>query len=254
VRIIALANEKGGSGKTTTAVNLSACLAEKGKKTLLIDLDPQSASSRWLRKEDQAGQLLDAFTGAVKLSDLVQNVGPSLDIIPSNRRLGTADGVFPFDANPKTIMAKAFASLPRRWDFVLCDCPPNLGVLTLGALSAVQEVLITCEAHYLAMQGLVDLTDTIEKIKGASNPKLKTAGIVVCRADYRTNHTKEIIEQLRGAFGKQVLKSVIRENIRLAECPAYGHHILDYHQYCNGAEDYRSLAKEIIKQDKKRRK
>lgn len=251
MRIIALANEKGGSGKTTTAVNLSACLAEKGKRTLLIDLDPQSASSRWLRKEDEAGQLLDAFTGGVKLADLVQNVGPNLDMIPSSRRLGTADGVFPFDTNPKTIMARAFKELPKKWDYVLCDCPPNLGVLTLGALSAVQEVLITCEAHYLAMQGLVDITDTIDKVTGSSNPALKIAGIVVCRADYRTNHTKEIIEQLRGAFGKQVLKSVIRENIRLAECPAYGFHILDYHQYCNGAEDYRSLAKEIIKQTKR---
>ncbi len=252
MRTIAILNQKGGSGKTTTAVNLAASLAESGRRVLIMDLDPAAAASSWLGFKDANRGLLEVLTEGKNLVDLVQPTAiPNLDIIASSMSLSGAGKALAGEIGVETVLRKRIAKLPAdRWDFLIKDCPPSLDLLTINALSAAQEVLIPVEAHIMALGGLYSLTQTVEVVQERLNPGLFICGILACRVDQRTNHSREVVESLHQKFGKLVYKTSIRENVRLAECPSFGKPITMYASSSTGAEDYRSLARELLKRNK----
>jgi len=250
-RLIAISNQKGGSGKTTTAVNLAAALSEKGRRVLVVDLDPQGSASAWLGVEDGGAGLLDVFTQDRKLLDLVRaSSAPGVDVVPSSPRLAGVDRALAEEVGPETILRGHLGRLPPRWKYILLDCPPALGILTVNALTSAREVLITVEAHVMALQGLAKLLQTIEVVRKRLNTKLELAGVLACRVDARTRHGLEVVEDLRSRFADQMYKTEIRENVRLAECPSFRQPITQYDIHSRGAEDYRELAREVIAQER----
>jgi chromosome partitioning protein len=250
-RLIAITNQKGGSGKTTSAVNLAAALAEGKRQVLVVDLDPQASASTWLGVKDGGRGLLDLLTEGGKLSDLVrQTNAPGVDLIPSSSWLVGAEKALAGEVAAETILRGYLAGLPAQWKYILLDCPPALGILTVNALAAAREVLVTVEAHVMALQGLARLIQTVGVIRERLNPGLEITGILACRVDARTRHAQDIVEELRTRFGKLVFKTGIRENVRLAECPSFGQPITQYAPQSHGAEDYRALAREIIAQER----
>jgi len=252
MRTIAVTNQKGGSGKTTTSVNLAAALGEKGKRVLLVDLDAQASSSTWYGVKDGGKGLFDVFVGNGNLVDLVhQTSAPGVELIPSSSWLMGTDKSLAGEVGAETILRRHLDRLPRdRWEYVLLDCPPALGVLTVNALAAAGEVLVPVESHVLALNGLAQLLKTLDVVKERLNPSLEIMGILACRVDSRTRHALEVVEMLRTRFGKQVFKTVIRENVRLAESPSFSQPITQYDPGSHGAEDFRSLALEILRRGK----
>lgn len=250
MRTIAIVNQKGGSGKTTTAVNLAAALVEEGKKVLLIDLDPQGSASMWYGFKDRGAGLYDVFTGNNRLENIIEKTEiANLHIVTSSPLLAGVEKALANEVAAETILKDKVANLPGRpWDYILLDCPPALGVLSLNALTLAEEVLIPVEAHVMALHGLVQLLKTINTVRQRLNPSLKIGGILPCRVDYRTKHAQEILEQLKSRFEHQVCKSVIRENIKLAEAPLHLKPITLYDHNSNGAHDYRALALELAGQ------
>jgi chromosome partitioning protein len=246
VRTIAILNQKGGSGKTTTAVNLAAALAELGKKVLLIDLDPQGSASLWLGLKDKGQPLYNVFVeeGQPILTAVQKTKWTHLDIIPSSPILGHVEKVLASEMAAEMILKTKFEEL-FSWDYVLIDCPPTLGLLSLNALTFVQHVLIPVEAHVMALHGLVQLMKTVQTVRQRLNPALDILAIVPCRVDFRTKHAQEILSQLHQRFPSLVSKTVIRENVRLAEAPLHISPITHYAPQSKGAEDYRSLSLEI---------
>ncbi|MBI1743055.1 ParA family protein [Candidatus Acetothermia bacterium] len=252
MRIVAITNQKGGSGKTTTAVNLAAALGEKKRKVLIVDLDPQASASSWYAVKDGSRGLLDVFVHNTPLSDLVQLTQASnVEIVPSSSWLVGAEKALAGEVGSETILRRQLQLLPPdRWDYLLVDCPPSLGILTVNALTAVREVVVPVEAHVMALDGLAQLLKTVEVAKERLNPELKISGILPCRVDARTRHALEVVEQLRERFGKLVYRVIIRENVRLAECPSFKQPITEYDTRSYGAADYRALAKAVIKQER----
>lgn len=253
MRIIVIINQKGGSGKTTTTVNLAAALGERGKRVLVIDLDPQASTSAWLGFPEAGKGLLDVFGNHAELKEQVlASATLGIDVIPSSTWLNSVEKVLSSVAGSETVLQRKLKKLPKdRWDYVLMDCPPSLGLLAVNALAAAQEMLIPVEAHVMALGGVAQIITTAEVIRERHNPDLALTGIVACRVNGRTKHNQEVVEQLRHKFGKIVFKTVIRENIRLAEAPSFALPITVYDQSSHGAEDYRALASEVIKQERK---
>jgi len=250
-RLIAVTNQKGGSGKTTSAVNLAAALAESKHPVLLVDLDAQASASTWLGVKDGGRGLLDLLTEGGKLIDLVrQTNAPGVDLIPSSSWLVGVEKALAGEVAAETILRGHLAGLPTQWKYILLDCPPALSLLTVNALAAAREVLVTVEAHVMALQGLARLIQTVGVIRERLNPELEITGILPCRVDARTRHAQDVVEELRTRFGKLVFKTGIRENVRLAECPSFGQPITQYAPDSHGAEDYRALAREIIAQER----
>ena len=251
MRIIALSNQKGGSAKTTSCVCLSAALAEKDRRVLVIDLDPQASASGWLGVQGGGRGLLDVLVDNGNLLEVVEETEvPNVDLIPSSSWLFGIDKALAGEVGVETTLRRKIAELPQdRWDYVLLDCPPNLGILTVNALSAAKEVLIPVEAHVMALSGLTQLMKTVEVIRERLNADLRVTGILACRVDARTRHSKEIVEELRQHFGDLVYPTVIRENVRLAECPSFAQPITQYDPRSAGAQDYRSLADDVIRQE-----
>ncbi|MBX7065695.1 MAG: ParA family protein [Parachlamydiales bacterium] len=248
MRTIAIVNQKGGSGKTTTAVNLAAALAEAGKKVLLIDLDPQGSASLWYGFKDKGKALYNVLTEDDKFESAIEKTDINdLHIIPASVLLSGVEKALANEVASESILKNKLEALPvKPWDFVLIDCPPTLGILSLNALTMAKEVLVPVEAHVMALHGLVQLLRTINLVKQRLNPTLEISGILPCRVDYRTKHSQEVLDQLRARFEGKVCTSVIRENIRLAEAPLHLKPITSYDTHCNGAQDYRKLAKELI--------
>lgn len=246
--IIAIINQKGGSAKTTTAVNLGATLAEHGKIVLLIDIDPQGSSSKWLRCSNTEKGVYNVFVENTSISDIIQDTCiEGLTIIPSSQWLIGIDKALASEVGAETILKRKLDELERKWDYVLIDCPPALGLLSLNALVAANEVLIPLETRVMALDGLAQLLKTIEMVKDRLNPGLKLNGIVPCRVDKRTRLSMDVIADLRKRFNGMVYDACIRETVKLAECPSFGQPITLYDSKSPGAEDYRMLAKELIK-------
>lgn len=251
MRVIAIVNQKGGSGKTTTAVNLAAALGEKDRRVLVIDLDPQASASNWYGMRDAGKGLLEVFTERKDLASLVRETeAPGVALIPSSAWLVGIEKALAREKDAEMILRPKVAALTG-WDYILLDCPPTLGVLAVNALAASDEVLVPVESHVMALDGLKALTSTINTVKVNMDLPVLMGGIVACRVDARTRHALEVVEALRAAYPQFVYKTVIRENVRLAECPSFGVPITQYDPKSHGAEDYRSLAAEVIGEEKK---
>lgn len=253
MKTLAILNQKGGSAKTTTAVNLAAALAEKKKKVLLIDLDPQGSASSWLGFREASKTLYDLFTvndGKYSLSDIYcKTIIDGLDIISASPWLISIDKALASEIGAESIL-KRYLSKVNQWDFVLLDCSPALGIMSLNALVAADNMVIPVETHIMAIQGLAQLLHTVNKVKERLNPRLEIDGILPCRVNKRTRLSQDIILDLRKRFGDKVYETVIRENVKLAEAPSFGKPITIYDTKSSGAQDYRSLAVEIIKRNK----
>lgn len=249
VEIFAILNQKGGSAKTTTAVNLSSTLAEQKKHVLLIDIDPQGSASSWLGFQKPSKELYTVFVENRSIAGIVNNTAiPGLDIIASSPWLISADKVLSSEVGAENILKQRLEELKDTpWDYVLIDCPPTLGIMSLNALTAAHKVLVPLETHIMAVQGLVQLLNTIQTVKERLNPSLEIDGILPCRVNKRTRLSQDIIANLREKFNGKVYTSTIRENVKLAEAPSFGQPITIYDTKSTGAEDYRSLASEIIK-------
>ena len=251
MRTFAIVNQKGGSGKTTTAVNLAAALGERDQRVLLIDLDPQASASSWYGISDGGRGLLDVFVDNGNLLDVYTTTQiDGVDLIPSSAWMVGVDKALAGEVGAETILRQRLESLPAdRWDYALLDCPPALGILTINALAAAREVVVPVEAHVLALNGLAQLLQTVDVVKERLNGALQITGILPCRVDLRTRHAREVVQQLRDHFGNVVYKVYIRENVRIAECPSFALPITAYSPSSAGAEDYRALAEEVIHQE-----
>jgi len=251
MRTIAIINQKGGSGKTTTTVNLAATLAEKKRSVLAIDLDPQGSLTSWFGISNEEKGLFDVFTNNANISDIVSKTdNPNLNVVPASNWLFGLEKALASEVGAETILRQQFKKLEKHgYHYILVDCPPNLGILTINALTAVQEVIIPVEARVMALSGLVQLMQTIDIIKQRLNKNLHIAGIVSCRVDARTKHAREVVETLKSNFQGMLYQTAIRENIRLSEAPSFTQPITEYDTKCYGSFDYRALAKEVLKQE-----
>ena len=251
MRCIAIANQKGGAAKTTTAVNLAAALGERGRRVLLIDLDPQGNASDWIGCGTTGAEGVFALlTGKAGLADLVRGTECSgVEAIPATKALSGIERALAGEVGAEMALRRKMSATPSRWDYVLIDTPPTLGILTLNALTAAREVIVPVTAHVLALAGVAQLMETIAVVRERLNPDLGVAGIVACRVDARTRHCTEVVTSLRETFGSQVYATEIRENIRLAEAPSFRRSILDYSSNSPGALDYRALAGDVIHQE-----
>ena len=248
MRTLAVTNQKGGSGKTTTAVNLAAALGERGLRVLLVDLDPQASASAWLGVKDGGRSLLDVLTSNAHLSDVVhQTATQGVDLVPASAWLASAERALAGEPGAELVFRQALRRLPRRWDYVLVDCPPALGLLTVSALAAVDEVLVPVELSPMALAGVARLVETVDLIRDRLHPELELAHLLACRVDARTNLARDIIQALRTGFGAKVLDAVVRESVRIREAWGYGQPITVYDPAGAGAEDYRAVAAELVK-------
>ena len=253
-RVIAVANQKGGVGKTTTVINLGAALAQQGHKTLIVDCDPQANTTGGLgfqrdpsRKSLYHGLLMD-----VPVESLVVEAGvDSLHLIPSEKNLVGATVELTDHAEREHLLRRRIEPVRARFDFILLDCPPALDLLTLNALVAADSVLVPVQCEYFALEGVSELLDTLVRVRRAHNPRLAVEGILLTMYDERTNLSHQVRNDLRDFFGAQVFQTVIPRNVRLAEAPSYGQPILVYDPHCRGAASYQELAKEVINHDAK---
>ena len=251
MRTLAIANQKGGSGKTTTCVNLAAALGEQKRRVLMVDLDPQHSATSWFGIENSGKGVMGIFMDGGSLLDYIQPIEASgVDVAPSSAWLVGVEKFLAGAVGAETILKRQLSKLPKeRWDYVLIDCPPTLGILTINALAAVRELLVPVEAHVMALAGLAQLLHTVEVVQERLNPELEVSGVLACRVDNRTRHAREVVDMLRKRSGNLVYQTIIRENVRLAECPSFGKPITQYDPRSHGAEDYRALAQEVIHQE-----
>jgi chromosome partitioning protein len=261
MRSIAVINQKGGVGKTTTAVNLSAALAEAGSRVWLIDLDPQAHASLHLGfgMEEDYLSVYDVLTADVGLDDVRHLVDDNLWLSPAHIDLAAAEMELAGAVGREIILRDRMAEVSERFDYIIFDCPPSLGILTLNALTTVDEVFLPLQPHFLALHGLSKLLRTIELVARRLNPVLKLTSVVYCMFETGTRLASEVVEDVELFFEDQRLTDSIwsnaysfdtriRRNIRLAEAPSYGQSIFQYSNDSNGAQDYRSLAQEVIQQ------
>lgn len=249
MRTIALTNQKGGVGKTTTAVNLGASLAKLGKNVVLIDLDPQGNLSTWLgiNINELDKSMVNVFHKEVSIGDILKETCVSgLWVAPSNVALAAIERTLVNIEENDTILKKSLEPLLERYDYFILDCPPSLGLLTINALTAVREVFIPLETKVLALNGLVTLVNTVSLVKNKLNPALEVTGIIACMFDVRTNLSNKVVEKIKDKFHDKLFKSIIRESTILAECPISGQPITLYAPESRGTQDYMNLAKEVI--------
>lgn len=254
MRKIAIINQKGGSGKTTTVVNVGYYLAELGKNVLLIDLDPQSHTTIHLGFEPPQikKSLYDLLVNQTPFSDVLkQTLYKNLDLIPSKIDLASAEIELVNEVGREIILREILKKNKVKYDYIIMDCPPSLGLLTLNALTTAKEVFIPIQAEFFALEGLTKLLQTIKIVKERVNPELEITGIIITMYDKRKNICRDVEKKVEEHFKDKVFKTRIRENVRLAEAPSFGKPIEEFDRNSHGAEDYRKLVKEIIKQEKK---
>ena len=252
-RVIAVANQKGGVGKTTTAINLSACLAEKGQKVLAIDMDPQGnmTSGLGIDKDEVEKNIYDLMIGQVGVEEVLQKEAiENLDIIPTSIDLSAAEIELIGVDDKEFIIRNAIAPIKDNYDYIIIDCPPSLSMLTINAMTTADSVLVPIQCEYYALEGLSQLIHTVELVKERLNPILKIEGVVFTMYDARTNLSLQVVENVKENLQQNIYKTIIPRNIRLAEAPSYGMPINLYDPKSTGASAYRMLADEVIENAK----
>ncbi len=248
-RIIAIANQKGGVGKTTTAINLSACLAEAGKHVLMLDCDPQGNATSGLGVDKNKAEVTsyDILIGEATAEEaIVHTEYQGLDIIPSNINLSGAEIELIGIDHKEYILQKQIYPLKDKYDFIIIDCPPSLNMLTVNAMTTADTVLVPIQCEYYALEGLSQLIHTINLVNQRLNPRLKMEGVVFTMYDARTNLSLQVVENVKANLKQTIYKTIIPRNVRLAEAPSHGMPINVYDSKSAGAESYRLLAEEVI--------
>lgn len=259
--ILGVVNQKGGVGKTTTSVNLGAALATQGRRVLLIDIDAQANASTHLGistgDEDETAEsseerLIPAFTsydvlkGNKGISEVSLKRSDNLEVVPSSLLLSAADLELGGVVGRELLLKRAISKVHDDYDVIIIDCPPALGLLSLNALAAVQKVIVPVQSEYLALHGVRQLLDTIDQVRAIYNPELIVGGVLICLHDTRRRLARAVAETIHSYFGDLVFKTIIRTNVALAEAPAHGKTIFEYAEKSTGAEDYASLAVEVM--------
>ena len=251
-RIIAVANQKGGVGKTTTSINLAACLAEKGKKVLAVDMDPQGnlTSGLGVDKDSVEKSIYELIIGEVDIKDVInKEVLENLDIIPTSIDLSAAEIELIGVDDKEYILRNAIDQVKDQYDYVIIDCPPSLSMLTINAMTTADSVIVPIQCEYYALEGLSQLIHTVELVKDRLNSKLEIEGVVFTMYDARTNLSLQVVENVKDNLQQNIYKTIIPRNIRLAEAPSYGLPINKYDPKSTGAESYMRLADEVIERE-----
>jgi chromosome partitioning protein len=248
-KVISVINQKGGVGKSTTTINLGAALGEKGKKTLLIDMDPQgnSTSGLGVNKSAEMECVYDLLLGDAKLDSLImKNVCKNVDVIPATINLAGAEVELVSAISRETRLKDAIVPIRDNYSYILIDCPPSLGLLTINALTASNALLIPIQAEFYALEGVSKLLDSMKLVKTRLNPDLEIFGVLITMFDHRTTLSKQVVEEVKNFFGEKVFKVKVPRTVRLAEAPSHGVPISVYDPTGRGAVAYEELAKEVI--------
>lgn len=249
-KIICLSNHKGGVSKTCSAANIAAGLSKLGKSCLLIDLDPQANLTLSFGIQNPKNSIYGALIGDYKLKEAIQNIYERLDIVPANLDLSGAEIELSSEAGREVILKELIEPVKKNYDYIIIDCPPSLGLLTINALTAAQNVFIPLQAQFLALQGLTKLTEVIGKIQKRLNKSLTIGGVIITQYDSRKILNRDIADTITSHFKDRVFNTKIRENVALAEAPSQGLDIFRYNSKSYGAKDYMDLCKEIVKATK----
>jgi chromosome partitioning protein len=249
-KVISVANQKGGVGKTTTSINLSSSLAAAEKKTLLIDIDPQANSSSGLSVTHHSPSIYEVIIGSEDINTaIISTFMPFLDLLPSNINLVGSEIEMVDMENREGLLKNALAGLQKKYDYIIIDCPPSLGLLTLNALNASNSVLIPVQCEYFALEGLGQLLNTINIVKQHFNKNLTIEGVLLTMFDTRLRLSHSVAEEVRKYFGEKVFETIIHRNVRISEAPSFGKPVILYDAISSGSKNYISLASELLKRN-----